>query len=48
MPGKEKHFFSYLKSQKAALFYLQETSKKEDEKMWGSEWGGKIFFSHGT
>ena len=37
------------KNQKASIFYLQETfSKKDDEKIWNSEWGGKIIFSHGT
>ena len=28
---------------------MQETfSKPEDEKFWTIEWGGKVFFSHGT
>ena len=47
--GKRKTIFSYLKNQKASIFCLQETfSNKHDEKLWTSEWGGKIFFSHGT
>ena len=47
--GKRKAIFSYLKNQKASIFCLQETfSKKDDEKIWTSEWGGKIIFSHGT
>ena len=47
--GKRKAIFSYLKNQKASIFCLQETfSKKVDEKIWTSEWGGKIIFSHGT
>ena len=47
--GKRKAIFSYLKNQKASIFCLQETfSKKDDEKIWTSEWGGKILFSHGT
>ena len=33
----------------ATIFNLQETfSKPEDEKIWTAEWGGKLFFSHGT
>lgn len=47
--GKRKAIFSYSKNQKASIFCLQETfSKKDDEKTWTSEWGGKIIFSHGT
>ena len=47
--GKRRAIFSYLKNQKASIFCLQETfSKKDDEKIWTSEWGGKILFSHGT
>ena len=47
--GTRKAMFSYLKNQKASIFCLQETfSKKGDEKIWTSEWGGKIIFSHGT
>jgi len=47
--GKRKAIFSYLKNQKASIFCLQETfSTKDDEKIWTSEWGGKIIFSHGT
>ena len=46
--GKRKAIFSYLKNQKASIVCLQETfSKKDDEKTWTSEWGGKIIFSHG-
>ena len=49
MLGKRKTIFSYLKNQKASIFCLQETfSNKHDKKLWTSEWGGKIFFSHGT
>ena len=47
--GKRKAVFSYLKNQKASICCLQETfSKKDDEKIWTLEWGGKILFSHGT
>ena len=45
--GKRKAIFLYLKNQKASIFCLQETfSNKDDEKIWTSEWGGKIIFSH--
>ena len=41
--------FAYLKDQKAKICFLQETySEFNDEVTWQSEWGGKIFFSHGT
>ena len=41
--------FSYLKNQKADFYCLQETfSLKGDEVSWATEWGGKVFFSHGT
>ena len=48
--GKRKATFSYLKNQKASIFCLQETfsNLKNDEKLWTSEWGGEIFFPHGT
>ena len=47
--NKRRAIFSYLKDQKATIFNLQETfSKPEDEKIWTTEWGGKLFFSHGT
>ena len=47
--NKRRAIFSYLKSQKATIFCLQETySSIEDEKVWSAEWGGKIFFSHGS
>ena len=43
--GKRKAIFSYLKNKKASIFCLQEIfSNKDDEKLWTSEWGGKIFF----
>ena len=47
--NKRRAIFSYLKSQKATIFCLQETYLSiEDEKVWSAEWGGKIFFSHGS
>ena len=31
------------------FFFLQETySSKECENAWQAEWGGKVFFNHGT
>lgn len=39
----------YLKDQKADFCFLQETfSKASDEAIWRNEWGGQIYFSHGT
>ena len=39
----------YLKDQKADFCFLQETfSKASDEVIWRNEWGGQIYFSHGT
>ena len=46
---KRRSIFSYLKDQRANVYFLQETySEPADENMWKNEWGGKIFFSHGT
>ena len=43
--NKRRAIFSYLKTQKATIFCLQETySSIEGEKVWAAEWGGKIFF----
>ena len=45
---KRRGIFSYLKDEKAAFYFLQETySEKEDETVWKKEWGGDIIFSHG-
>ena len=47
--NKRRAIFSYLKSQKAIIFCLQETySSPEDEKLWSTEWGASIIYSHGT
>ena len=47
--SKRGAIFSYLKSQKATIYCLQETySLASDEREWSSEWGGRIIFSHGT
>ena len=46
---KRRSIFSYLKNQKAGVYLLQETfSNHNDEKIWSAEWGGQIFFSHGS
>ena len=46
---KEGVFFSFLKDLKASIYFLQETySEPNDENIWKNEWGGEIFFSHGT
>ena len=47
--NKRRAIFSYLESQKATIFCLQETySSPEDEKLWSAEWGASIIYSHGT
>ena len=47
--SKRRSIFSYLKDQNSKLYFLQETySEVNDEIIWRNEWGGKIFFSHGT
>ena len=46
---KRRSIFVYLKSQKANVYFLQETfSNSNDEKIWAAEWGGQIFYSHGS
>ena len=46
---KRRSIFSYLKDQKANIYFLQETySERADENIWRKEWGGELFFSHGT
>ena len=47
--SKRRSIFSYLKDQKSKFCFLQETySDLNDENIWRNEWGGEIFFSHGT
>ena len=42
---KRRRMFSYLKDQKAKLYFLQETySEQGDETIWKNEWGGDMFF----
>ena len=46
---KRRSIFSYLKDQNCQFYFLQEIySEPNDEKIWKSEWGGDIFFSHGS
>ena len=47
--SKRRSIFSFVKDQKAHIYYLQETfSEPNDETIWKKEWGGAMFFSHGT
>ena len=44
-PMKRRSIFCFLKE----AYFLQETySELSDENIWRSEWGGVIFFSHGS
>ena len=46
---KRRSVFSFLKDQKAYIYFLQETySEPTDEKVWKKEWDGEAFFSPGT
>ena len=46
---KRRSIFSYLKDQKANIYFLQQTySEPADESLWKNEWGGELFFSYGT
>ena len=45
--AKGRSIFSYLKDQKASIYFLQETySELKDETIWQNEWAGKMYFSH--
>jgi len=45
----KRSIFSYLKDQNYQFLFLQEIySQPNNEKIWRSEWGGHIFFSHGS
>ena len=47
--NKRRAIFSYLKKSKSYNLCLQETySSPEDEKLWSTEWGAIIIYSHGT
>ena len=46
---KRRSIFTFLKDQNATIYFLQETfSEPSDENIWKKEWGGELFFSHGT
>ena len=46
---KRRGIFQYLKDHNSKIYFLQENfSQPEDEIIWKNEWGGEIFFSHGT
>lgn len=46
---KRRAIFKYLRRRKVDVMLLQETHSTRDvEKLWSSEWGGRILFAHGT
>lgn len=46
---KRRSIFAHLKNQKPNVYFLQETfSNSRDEKVWAAEWGGQIFYLHGS
>jgi len=46
---KRRSISMFLKDQNATIYFLQETySEPSDENVWKKEWGGEVFFSHGT
>ena len=46
---KGRSVFCFLKDQNCDRYFLQETySEPKHEIIWKSEWGGDIFFSHGS
>ena len=46
---KRRSIFCFLKDQNCEAYFLQETySELSDEIIWRSDWGGDIFFSHGS
>src|SRR4051812_11122062 len=46
---KRKVIFSYLREQKADINFLQEIhSSVHNEQIWKNQWGGEMFFDHGT
>lgn len=48
-PTKRHKIFTWLQKQDMGLIMLQETHSTEDvEKQWRTEWGGEVYFSHGT
>lgn len=46
--SKRRAIFKSLRITDADIIYLQEThSTPQDQKIWASEWGGRVLFSHG-
>ena len=46
---KRRTIFTWCRKKKGDIIFLQEThSTKEIETQWKSEWGGKVFFAHGS
>ena len=46
---KRRSIFRWLHNQKFHFTFLQETySSKECAQIWEAEWGGKVYFSHGS
>ena len=46
---KRSSMFTFLKDQNATIYFLQEMYlEQSDESFWKYEWGGEMFFSHGT
>lgn len=46
-PSKRRAIFKTLRLVDADIIFLQEThSTIQDQKIWASEWGGRILFSH--
>ena len=49
METKRISIFQYIIRKKIDICFLQETHSKEcDENKWRNEWGGEMYFSHGT
>ena len=47
--GKRRDLFYNYRKSRYDIIFLQEThSEKKIEKMWSTQWGSKIWFSHGT
>ena len=46
---KRKALFSWLAERKYDIVFLQETYSTIDiESVWGTQWQGKLYFSHGS
>ena len=49
MTKKRRAIFRQMHIRKASIAFLQETySKAAQENIWKTEWGGKIYFNHGS